>query len=230
MAAVARCATRDRDVCLVPLEELGPPVTWRGAATTTEFAFHYEGDHRVMQVRAVGDPWLPQDVDGWAALPLAGAEWVHAGALLRSDFPAETLAALARDGRRILIDAQGLVRRAELGPLALDGDVDRSTFEHLTVLKLDEDEARILAGSTEPVDLRGLGVPEVVITLGSRGSLVVAGDAVERIEVEPVTGGVDPTGAGDSFSLAYLAARAGGARPVDAARRASAFVSELLAG
>ena len=46
--------------------------------------------------------------------------------------------------------------------------------------------------------------------------------------VEPVTGDVDPTGAGDSFSLAYLAARAAGAEPVEAARHASAFVSDLL--
>ena len=42
----------------------------------------------------------------------------------------------------------------------------------------------------------------------------------------PVPG--NPTGAGDAFSVAYLSARAGGHRPISAARRASALVSALL--
>jgi sugar/nucleoside kinase (ribokinase family) len=100
---------------------------------------------------------------------------------------------------------------------------------HLTVLKLNEHEARILAGGVDPDDLRRLDVPEVVLTLGSSGSLVVTADRHERIVAEPVTGEVDPTGAGDSFSLAYLIARADGAEPVEAARRASTVVSALLA-
>ncbi len=203
-------------------------MTWRPGEVTTAFSFHYEGDHRVMQVEAIGDPWLPEDITGWAAAALDDARWVHAGALLRTDFSAQTLAALAADGRRVLVDAQGLVRRAEIGLLVRDGEIDRSSLTHLTVLKLNEDEARILAGGAAPDDLRALGVPEVVLTLGSSGSLIVTPDASERIVVEPVVGAVDPTGAGDSFSLAYLAARADAADPVEAARHASALVSDLL--
>ena len=40
----------------------------------------------------------------------------------------------------------------------------------------------------------------------------------------------DPTGAGDSFATAYLAARSGGAAPTAAARRAAALVSDILSG
>jgi sugar/nucleoside kinase (ribokinase family) len=225
--AVARCAETDRATCLQPLQALGVPVIWRPVASTTAFSFHYEDHRRVMRVDAIAEPWSPDDVGGWAAPALDGAEWVHAGALLRSDFPPQTLAALAR-GRSVLIDAQGLVRRAEVGPLARDGDVDSASFAHLTVLKLSESEARVLAGGVAPDDLRALGVPEVVLTLGATGSLVVAGAVAEPIAAEPVEGDVDPTGAGDSFSFAYLAARAAGAHPVEAARHASAFVSELL--
>ena len=67
---------------------------WLPASVTTTFSFSYEGDVRRMHVEALGDPWTPEDVGG----RLEGVEWLHVGALLRSDFPAETLAALG-EGR-----------------------------------------------------------------------------------------------------------------------------------
>lgn len=224
-----RCAAGDRDSLVAQLESFGLPVTWSPGGETMAFTFHYEGDQRVMTVDAVGDPWAVADVEGWAGTALAN-EWVHVGALLRSDFPAETLAALARGGRRLLMDAHGLVRVGAPGPLQLDGDIERELLRHLAVLKLSEDEARILAGGSSLDELRTLGVPEIVVTLGSAGSLVVVGDTVERVEVTPLTNVVDPTGAGDTYSLAYLHARARGAAPVEAARSASAVVSAILAG
>lgn len=229
VAIATRCAAEDRDSLVSQLEGFGLPVTWAPGTTTTAFSFHYEGDDRLMTVEAVGDPWTPADVEGWAATALA-APWVHVGALLGSDFPLETLEALAAGGRRLLVDAQGLVRIGATGPLRSTGEIDRGILRHLTVLKLDEGEAEILAGGTDPEALRALGVPEVVLTLGSAGSLVVAGAAVERIEITPITAAVDPTGAGDTYSLAYLNARARGDDPVGAARAASAVVSAILAG
>jgi sugar/nucleoside kinase (ribokinase family) len=228
-AAIAtRCAAVDRDSLVSQLEGLGLPVTWAPGATTAAFSFHYEGDHRAMTVDAVGDPWTPADVEGWASTAL-GTEWVHVGALLRSDFPTETVAVLAAGGRRLLVDAQGLVRVGEVGPLQRDGNVDRDLLRHLAVLKLSEDEAAILAGGNDPDALRALGVPEVVLTLGSSGSLVVTPDSVARVEITPISA-ADPTGAGDTYSLAYLHARARGQAPADAARSASAVVSAILAG
>lgn len=226
---VARCAPVHRDLCVPPLERLGVSVRWRAAATSAEFAFHYDGGHRVMEVRAVGDPWLPADVGGWAAPGLQDAEWVQVGALLRTDFPAATLAALARGGRRILLDGQGLVRRARVGPLEHEGVAERSVLEHVTALKLSESEARALVGSVDLERLLGLGVPEVLVTLGDRGSLVLAGDTMERVAVEPARADADPTGAGDALSLAYMAARAAGAAPLEAARSASGVVTDFLA-
>jgi len=225
----ARCAAGDRDSLVSQLESFGLPVTWSPGETTTSFTFRYDGDHREMTVDAVGDPWTVADVEGWAGTALA-TRWIHVGALLRSDFPTETLAALARGGRRVLVDAQGLVRIGAEGPLRRDGEIDRDALRHIAVLKLSEDEAEILAGSVEPDALRALGVPEIVVTLGSTGSLVVAGDTVERIEISPLTTIADPTGAGDTYSLAYLNARARGSAPADAARAASSVVSAILAG
>jgi sugar/nucleoside kinase (ribokinase family) len=227
---VTRCAERDRDVCLTPLVELGLPVTWRPARETTAFSFHYEGDRRVMSVDAVGDPWTPEDVASWAGKALAGTTWVHVGGLLRTDFPPAVLRSLAVGGRRLLVDGQGLVRRGERGPLRSDGDVDRSLLSSMAVLKLDEEEAALLAGGTGEADLRALGVPEVIVTLGSRGSFVVAEGSAERIRTEPLGEAVDPTGAGDAFGVAYAVARDRGFAPLDAAREATTVVSSLLDG
>ena len=65
-----------------------------------------------MGVTAIGERWQPAD----AAALAPDVRWVHVAPLLRSDFPAETLAALA-DGRRLSLDGQGLVRAPHVGPL-----------------------------------------------------------------------------------------------------------------
>src|SRR5919204_165609 len=92
----AKCAEADRRALLPPLIGLGVPVLWRAGAATASFSFRYEGDRRQMTVDAVGDPWEPAEVRG-----LGRVRWVHAGAIARSDFPAETLAELARDRRGV---------------------------------------------------------------------------------------------------------------------------------
>ncbi len=219
----AKCAHTDRDTLLTPLVRLGLPVLWRGGSSTATFRFHYEGDRRTMVVEALGDPWEPADLYG-----LERADWVHIGALARSDFPAGTLAALGRD-RRVSFDGQGLVRPARTGPLELDADYDPEVLRHVAVLKLAEEEARVLVGEPGEDELRALGVPEIVVTLGSKGSLVLAEGKLERIPARKVDEEVDPTGAGDAFSAAYLVSRSSGHAPGAAARRATALVAGLLA-
>ena len=192
--------------------DLGVEAQWLPGAETT-FAFSYEGDARTMSVLEVGDPWSPEDVEG----RLEGVEWLHVGGLLRSDFPPETIAALA-DGRRLSLDGQALVRPGRTGPLRPDGEVDSSVLAAAQILTLSQEEADVL-GDVE--------VPEVVVTLGSRGSILRADGEEHRIDVEPVSDG-DPTGAGDAYAVGYLAARSTGAAPLAAARSASNLVTELL--
>jgi len=220
----ASCAADDRADLLPPLEAFGLPVTWHESAATTAYSFHYEGDRRIMRQDAVGEPWTPQDALG----DVEDAGWIHVGALVRSDFPEETLAALAEGGRRLLVDAQGLVRTPALGPLRTDGEIG-DALRYVTILKLNDEEAETLAGSADPERLRSLGVPEVILTLGSQGSFVVTETRIDRVSATEVAGPVDPTGAGDTFSAAYLNARAAGFRPVEAARAASATVAAFLA-
>ncbi|TML52597.1 MAG: carbohydrate kinase family protein [Actinobacteria bacterium] len=160
-----------------------------------------------------------------ASRPSGRRGWVHVAPLLRGDFPPEALERIARR-RRVLLDGHGLVRARRIGPLAVDADFDRALLRHVSILKLSEEEAEAILGGGELEELRELGVPEVVVTFGAGGSLVLTRDATVRVKARPVRG--DPTGAGDAFSVAYLSARAGGHRPISAARRASALVTALL--
>ncbi|HEY4347685.1 MAG TPA: PfkB family carbohydrate kinase [Gaiellaceae bacterium] len=212
---VTRCADEDRAELLPPLVALGSAVQCLPGASTASFEMSYEGDHRQMTVRAIGDTWLPADV---STLP-DEARWVHVSPLVRSDFPAETLAAIAR-GRRLSFDGQGLVRPSRTGRLELDADFDPEVLRHVWVLKLSEEEAAVVG------DPAGLGVREVLLTHGSRGATVYADGRAEHVPAFEIGG--DPTGAGDAFSISYLAARSTGFAPAAAARRATAVVASML--
>jgi sugar/nucleoside kinase (ribokinase family) len=222
--ARASCSTAHRRELFPQLEAFGLPVEWQESTTTTEYSFHYEGDRRIMWQDAVGDPWTPEQ----AVEAAADAAWIDVCALTRTDFPLDTLAALAGDGRQLLVDLQGLVRTATVGPLQTDAEIG-DVLHHIEVLKLNDEEAETLVGSADPEKLQALGVPEVLLTLGSQGAWVVTPDLVEHVPAAPIQGAVDPTGAGDTYSVTYLVQRAEGAEPVEAARVATAIVSELLA-
>lgn len=191
--------------------------------TTSSFGLRYTGDDRVMTVEAIGPSWTPHDLAGLDLGP-----WVHVSPLLRSDFPVEVLAALAARGCRLSYDGQGLVRAPRLGPLTVDAHYDRAALRYIQVLKLDDAEADVVAG--RPFDAEaaaGLGVPEVAVTHGSGGCDLYLDGRQFHVPARPVLG-VHATGAGDMFTVTYVAGRADGLPPLDAAHRASAFVAARL--
>ena len=211
-----RSGPEDRVAYTRHLTALGLPVVSLEGTTTTSFSFHYEDDTRIMTVVQPGDVWTPGDAE---VVPPGG--WIHVAPLLRSDFPAETLAAFGR-GRHLSLDGQGLVRASEPGPLRLDADFDPAILEQVQILKLAEEEAEVV-GAIDKLD-----VPEVLVTFGERGSRVYYKGRSEEVGAWPVA--VDPTGSGDAFSAAYLAGRSQGLAPVAAARQATGVVGALLTG
>jgi len=216
-----KCAPEDRPLVVPQLSALGVPLTVADARVTAAFALSYDGEARHTEILAVGDPWRPQD-----ASALDDVRWVHLAPLARSDFPAETLGELAR-GRRLSYDGQGLVRAPESGPVRLDRSFDPEVLKHITFLKLAQEEAAtILPDDTEEAVFE-LGVPEVVITHGSRGSVVYVDGRSTHVPCHPILG-VDLTGCGDAYAVGYLAARSDGLAPVAAGRRATALVALLL--
>jgi sugar/nucleoside kinase (ribokinase family) len=210
----ARAAEADRDSLLPPLVRLGTPTRFIPGDSTATFSFSYDGDVRTMEVEALGDTWSPSDLP-----ELPSGRWVHVAPLSRHEFPTETIAALARR-HRILLDGQGLVRVPEVGPLQLDADFDPEILRHIWALKLAEEEAEVIG------DPAALGVREVLVTYGSRGSTVYYGGRSEYVPAHPLR--TDPTGAGDAYSIAYVVGRNAGFGPAGAARRATAVVAALF--
>jgi sugar/nucleoside kinase (ribokinase family) len=215
---VARCAAVDRRALVAPLAALGVPFAWLPAASTTAFAIDYSGEERVMAIAEPGSPWTPEDIR-----TVGRARWVQVGALTRGDFPPALRAALARD-HRLALDGQALVRPAAAGPLVLDAEFDPDVLRHLTALKLSEEELEALGGEER---VAAFGVPELLLTHGSTGALVLARGAREQIPVRRVET-ADPTGAGDAFLAAYAWARASGHAPVSAARHAAVTAARVL--
>ena len=86
------------------------------------------------------------------------------------------------------------------------------------LLKLSEEEAAIVANGAfaEQVAVR-LGVPEILLTYGSRGAEVFVDGGHQAIPAPWVVEGVQATGAGDVFMVGYAASRIAGAAPLAAA-------------
>ena len=222
---LTRYAEEDRNLFAPVLAALGVPVTTLPARSTNAFGFRYDGEQRTMTVDAIGQPWVAAD----AATLDPGVAWVHVAPLLRSGFPADALAALARDGREVAYDGQGLVRVPELGPLKLDRAFDPALLGPIAALKLADDEAVVIAeGAFEERHARSLGLREILVTHGSAGcTLYVEGRGRHVPAAWPVLG-VQTTGAGDVFMVGYVTARSDGEEPFPAVERASELVARML--
>lgn len=222
---VTRAARADLPLFDDILAGSGVPVTVLPAEVTSAFGMHYDGDHRAMTVDAVGPVWDAADIDA-AAIDTA---WVHVAPLLRSDFTAAAIARLVALGHHVAYDGQGLVRVAEQGPLRADAAFDPALLAGLQILKLADDEATVLTGGEFGLDdALALDIPEILVSRGSEGCDLFAGGEHHFIPPAFKVTGVHATGAGDTFTVAYVAARSRGDEPLDAARAASQLVAELL--
>jgi sugar/nucleoside kinase (ribokinase family) len=99
------------------------------------------------------------------------------------------------------------------------------------ILFANEDEAKMLTGSTDPVKvasvLREHGASTIVLKLGAQGCAVFSECEEFQVPGFPVTV-VDTTGAGDCFAGAWLAATARGLASRDAARVANAIGAQVV--
>lgn len=72
------------------------------------------------------------------------------------------------------------------------------------------------------------GAEEVVVKNGAEPAFVASRESQGWVAPQPGAKSVDPTGAGDSFNGAYLAARAVGATPLEAAAEAHALAAIVI--
>jgi sugar/nucleoside kinase (ribokinase family) len=223
---ITQRAPRDVAVFNEMLDAIGVPTVVRDCANTSAFELVYTGEQRTMTVAGLGDPWTPAHFEAESI----DSSWVHLAPLLRSDFPTATVAALAAAGRRVCFDGQGLVRAARLGPMVTDSAYDPAVLEHLTTLKLADDEAAVIAagGTFTEADAARLGVPELLVTFGSAGADLYLDGVKTHVSSGRSVQGVHTTGSGDMFAVSYAAARAAGISPADAAQAACALVADVL--
>lgn len=222
---VTRAAAADMPVFEPMLSDLPVACDVLPAEFTSAFGLRYDGDSRRMTVEGVGPSWSSADI---AAAGLR-TTWVHVSPLLRTDFPSETLQALKDSGHRLSYDGQGLVRVARLGPMVVDGAGDLGLLTHVDVLKIAEDEADVIVGRAFDAEAaRRTGVGEVLVTHGSGGCDLYVDGEVLHVPAAWQVFGVHSTGAGDMFTVSYVASRSAGHSPSDAARAASLFVAQRL--
>lgn len=156
----------------------------------------------------------------WDPELLAGAGRLHlSGYLLFSEdgrrLASEVLSAAAAAQVPVSVDpaSTGFIRR-----LGVDAFHDAALGTELVLPNLAE--ARLLSGTDDPAAAAArlsAAYGEAVVTLGPAGALVaVRGELIAS--VPGITAAArDSTGAGDAFTGGYLAARLGGADPVEAA-------------
>jgi sugar/nucleoside kinase (ribokinase family) len=223
---VAMGAQQDHALFDPLLERFGDLVRILPSDRTSAFRLDYDDlDHRHMSVEAIGPVWGEPELDA-ARLETT---WVHLAPLLRTDFPPATLAQLSARGHRVAYDGQGLVRADRLGPLVENRDFAPELLAHVSILKLAEDEAVVVAdGEFDAATAQHLGVPEILVTFGSAGCDIYTEESIVRVPAAWRVEGVQTTGAGDMFTACYVANRADGADPQRAAEVASALVAREL--
>jgi sugar/nucleoside kinase (ribokinase family) len=189
------------------------------APTGTMLVVHEAGDRSMVADRGANEALSPDDLPPQLE---AGAVLVSGYILFHQGSEPAGLAALERaDAGHVAVDAGSW-------PLVARYGLERffAATERATLLFANEREAETLAGvaGADAAGVLAERFPAVCLKLGPRGALVAAGERVIQREGVPVQE-VDPTGAGDAFDGAFLAALLRGAdleEALDAGCRAGA--------
>ena len=204
---ITKVKADDDEALLGELRQAGCEVVNHPSEQSTIFENIYplsgDLDFRLQRVQAVADAFFPED------LARARARAYHLGPLTDRDLATDLLEEVAGRGALVSLDVQGLLRRIEVEQVRHGDWLDKGAgLAHIDILKADEEEARILSGEDVPERaarmLASYGPREVVVTFGSRGSLVCCDRGIFEIPAFPRHGAVDTTGCGDTYIAGYL--------------------------
>ena len=229
VAVVTKMARADESFLLSELKAERIDISCIESVTTTTFENVYsEPDlhRRVQKAGSVAAPFACSDLNGFRA------RFFHLGPLTTRDMSLDFLREASARGD-VSLDVQGLVRDASGGEIRMDAWPEMEEgLACVTVLKADEDEARILTGETDPEQaaqrLAGWGPREVIVTFGSRGSVIYSAGRLHRISPVPASKVDDATGCGDTYLAAYLHRRLKSGNLERAGRFASAAATLTL--
>lgn len=215
-----------------PVEKMrkaGIDVTLHRSRNTVFFENAYFGENqneRKQRVLAKADPFTIEQLKD------VEAKVYHLGSLLSDDFSTEVVEYLASKGR-VSIDVQGYLREVRDEKVyPIDWSDKLTVLKNTYYLKVNETEMETITGKKEPraaaLLLHSWGVEEVIITLGSEGSLVYTDGQFYEIPAYVPHEVVDATGCGDTYSAGYLYKRLQGATPTEAGKFAAAMCTIKL--
>lgn len=180
-------------------------------------------DHRIQKVSQKADAF---GLDGMKHIHAAV---YHLGPLLADDIPVALIKELAAKGK-VSLDVQGYLREVrgeDVHPV--DWAQKKEALPFIHILKANETEMEKLTGESDVREgaktLARWGVKEVVITLGSKGSVIYADDVFYDIPAFKPTAVVDATGCGDTYMAGYLYQRSKGNAIQDAGEFAAAMAT-----
>ena len=214
-----------------PVEKMlkaGIDVSMNASRNTVFFENIYgeNQNERKQRVLAKADPFTIQQLEH------VDAKVFHLGSLLADDFPTEVVEYLSSKGR-VSIDVQGYLREVRDEKVyPIDWKEKLKVLKHTYYMKVNETEMETITGLKDAHEAAKLihawGVTEVIITLGSEGSLVYVDDKFYEIPAYPPHEVVDATGCGDTYSAGYLYKRLQGATPTEAGKFAAAMCTIKL--
>jgi sugar/nucleoside kinase (ribokinase family) len=147
----------------------------------------------------------------------------------------DLIRSLAGKGK-VSIDAQGYLREVRgQNVSAIDWPEKKEALRYVHTLKVNESEMAVLTGESDVHKsakiLADWGVKEVVITLGSMGSVIYHEQTFYTIPAYvPTTAVVDATGCGDTYMAGYLYQRIKGASIQEAGEFAAAMATLKIEG
>ena len=205
------------------LRNLGLDVDVIPSRKTVYFENKYGEDtnDRTQRVLEVADPFTVEklkDIQG---------RIFHLGTLTADDFDLDAIRFLASRGK-VSVDIQGYLRKVvDHNVVQVDYDLKREAMPYFSILKANEKEMEALTGSSNPREaaeiLAGWGCPEVLLTLGDKGSLIYVNGEFIEIPAIPTRNVIDATGCGDTYMAGYLYLRSLGASYYDAGVFAAAM-------
>ncbi len=210
------------------MQQQGIDVTLNASRNTVFFENIYgeNQNERKQRVLAKADPFTIDQLKD------VEAKVFHLGTLLSDDFSADVVEYLSTKGH-VSIDVQGYLREVRDEKVySVDWKDKLRVLKHTYYIKVNEIEMETITGIKDPHNaaklLHSWGVTEVIITLGSEGSLIYVDDTFYEIPAYAPHEVVDATGCGDTYSAGYLYKRMQGASPTEAGKFAAAMCTIKL--
>lgn len=210
------------------MRQAGIDVTLNASRNTVFFENIYgeNQNERKQRVLAKADPFTIEQLEH------VDAKVYHLGSLLSDDFSNEVVEYLAKKGK-VSIDVQGYLREVRDEKVyPIDWKDKLKVLKNTYYLKVNEIEMETITGLKDAYEaaklLHSWGVTEVIITLGSEGSLIYVDDTFYEIPAYAPHEVVDATGCGDTYSAGYLYQRTLGATPTEAGKFAAAMCTIKL--